>query len=504
MRHGLIILTGVLVCATAPRCLAQASPAAADNPSTATRPTSLTETTVDLPSLDQVLRVATLRNYNTRLVVLSTSLLGLAAGLIGSFLLLRKRSLMGDALSHATLPGIGLVFMLAVAAGADGKSLPILLGGATVTGVGGVGLILLIRNTTRIKDDTAMGIVLSVFFGLGVAVLRMAQDMPGASAAGLEGFIYGKTASMVLQDFALIAAVALAVAALCLALLKEFTVLCFDEGFASSQGWPVHRLDIIMLTLVAAVTVVGLQAVGLILIIAFLITPAAAARFWTNDLRLMLLYAGVIGGISGWLGASVSALLARLPAGAVIVLVAAAVFVFSMVFGPARGVLVRLVSHLRLRRKVGRQHLLRAVYECLEARRHPESPSPANVPVTLDDLLAKRSWSERQLRRLIATARREDHLESFRGRSLRLSESGFGEAARITRNHRLWEIYLIEHADVAPAHVDRDADMVEHVLGADMVRALEDRARRPDNELAMPPSPHRIDQPSPPPGASPA
>ncbi len=451
----------------------------------------------DWPSFTEIFHVATLQNYNTRLVVLSTTVLGIASGLMGTFMLLRKRSLMGDALSHACLPGIGLMFMAMVVFGGDGKSLPGLLLGATVTGVAGVGLVLLIRNTTRIKDDAAMGIVLSVFFGLGVAVLGMVQTMPGASAAGLEQFIYGKSASMVLRDFIVISAVAAAVVVVSLFLLKEFTLLCFDEAFADAQGWPVNLLDVAMLCLVAAVTVVGLQAVGLILIIAFLITPAAAARFWTHDMRRMLILAGFIGGLSGWLGASISALLPRLPAGAVIVLVAAAVFMMSMIFGSARGVLLRVLAHRRLQRKVGRQHLLRAVYEILESRKDPESPDVANVAVGFDELLEHRSWSRARLQRLIAAAKREDHIEFFDGERLRLSESGFGEAARITRNHRLWEMYLIEHADVAPSHVDRDADMVEHVLGSEMVRQLEAALVRRGRTPVVPPSPHDLREEAP-------
>jgi len=454
----------------------------------------LSETGFDWPSFTEIFRVATLQNYNTRLVVLSTAVLGIASGLIGSFLLLRKRSLMGDALSHACLPGIGLMFMCVVAFGGSGKWLPLLLLGATVTGVGGVGLVLLIRGTTRIKDDAAMGIVLSVFFGLGVAVLGMAQTMPSASAAGLEYFIYGKTASMVMRDFALISGVAVAVAIASVLLFKEFTLVCFDEGYAGAQGWPTHVLDVAMLALVAAVTVVGLQAVGLILIIAFLITPAAAARFWTDDLRKMLILAGAIGAVSGWWGASISALLPKLPAGSVIVLMAAAIFLVSMVFGPARGVLVRWVMYRRLRRKVGRQHLLRAVYELLESDRYPRIDGVANESVPFNELLQHRSWSQRELRRLIRRAKREDHIESFDGESLCLSEAGFGEAARVTRNHRLWEMYLIQHAEIAPSHVDRDADMVEHVLGVDMVRKLEEELVRRGRAQTVPPSPHEMAQ----------
>jgi len=425
-----------------------------------------------------------LQNYNTRVVVLSTVLLGISAGLAGSFLLLRKRSLMSDTLSHACLPGIGLMFIGVTLAGGNGKSLSWLLLGATLSGLMGVGLVTAIRNTSRIKDDAAMGIVLSVFFGLGIVMLSLAQTLGGA-AAGLESFIYGKTASMVNQDFQYLLWITGGTLVLCMALQKEFSLICFDENFARSLAWPVHFLDVVMMGLVVAVTVVGLQAVGLILIIAFMIIPAAAARFWTEKYRRMWMLAGFIGGCSGWMGASVSALLPRMPAGAVIVLVSGVAFLFSMFFGSARGVLKIKHRQVRMKRRVGRQHLLRAVYELLESKE-----KGGNSPVSITELMQKRSWSEKRLHSLIAQARREDHVEPVSGNRLQLSESGFAEAARYTRNHRLWELYLIRFADVATQHVDRDADHVEHVLGSKLVRQLEEELDATVHGMQLPDSPH--------------
>lgn len=432
------------------------------------------------------LDVPLLRSHNTRLVVLSTAFLGMASGVVGSFLLLRKRSLMGDALSHATLPGIGIAFGVMIALGGSGKWLPGLLLGATVSGVAGLLVMVAIRRTTRLRDDVAMGLVLSVFFGLGVAVLGIVQRLP--NAAGLEGFIYGKPASIVEADFQLIRALALVVAGVSVGLFKEFKLLCFDEGFAASQGWPVLALDILLLGLVTAVTVIGLQAVGLILIIAFLVTPPAAARFWTNSLPLMTLFAALIGAASGWLGSSISAFVPRLPAGAVIVVVAAAIFLASMLLAPARGVLGRWLRHARLKRKIGRQHLLRGAYELLESG----GRVPDNRPFSLAMLRAKRTWSARALGRILRRERRSGHLQILPGGLLRLTEEGFGEAARITRNHRLWEVYLVTHADIAPSHVDRDADMVEHVLEAELVQRLEAALKSQGVWVPQPRSPHRL------------
>ena len=452
----------------------------------ATAPTMVADTAVP----DHVMRVLTLRDYNTRVVVIGTMLLGLAAGVIGTFMLLRKRALMGDALSHATLPGIAMAFIVVTSFGGDGKSLPILLLGATLSSLLGIGCILVIRNLTRLKEDVALGVVLSVFFGLGVALLGVVQTMRQGNAAGLESFIYGKTASMLASDAQMIAAAAAAVAMVCVLMFKEFGLVCFDAAYARAGGWPVVVLDVVMMAMVVVVTVIGLQAVGLILIVALLIIPPAAARFWTDHLPKMVLASAAIGASSGLFGSGLSALVPRLPAGAIIVTVAAVFFVLSMVFGPARGVLVRVIQHRRLGRKVRRQHLLRAMYEANEANEAAVASS-----VTWDALLAARSWSAARLRWLLRVAVRQGLIHEATPRRYRLTESGQAEAARVMRNHRMWEIYLITHADIAPSHVDRDADQIEHVLGTTMVSKLDALLRDRYPHMAIPPSPHLIAAP---------
>ena len=436
-------------------------------------------------------RVLTLRDHNTRVVVLGTMLLGLAAGITGTYMLLRRRALVGDALSHATLPGIAIAFIVMVALGGTGKFLPGLLAGAVVMGFAGVGTILLIKTATRIKEDAALGIVLSVSFGLGIALLGIIQKMPTGTQAGLESFIYGKTASMLSRDAAVIGAAALLVILVCVALYKEFAILSFDADFAASQGWPVVALDVIMMLLVTGVTVIGLQAVGLILVVALLIIPAAAARFWTDQLRTMLVASGLFGAASGYAGASLSAMVPRLPAGAIIVIVAAGIFAVSMAFGVRRGIVVRGLEHVRGTRSVARAHLLRAMYEWLETRGNVDEP--ARAPMPRADLLRARSWSQRRLARTIRRQRRAGLIDEGAAGdvSFRLTAAGLEQAARVVRDHRLWELFLINHADIAPSHVDRDADQIEHVLGPRMVSELE-RQLLVGAGPSVPPSPHLL------------
>jgi manganese/zinc/iron transport system permease protein len=432
---------------------------------------------------DQILRVLSLSDYNTRVVILGTTTLGIACGLIGSFMLLRKRSLMADAVSHATLPGIALAFMTMVSFGGTGKWLPGLLLGAALSGLLGMGIVLTIGRYTRIKEDAALGIVLSVFFGMGVALLGLVQKMSKGSAAGLESFIYGKTASMLTSDALLIGVVALLTIGVVVALFKEFCLLCFDQDFAAAQGFPVGKLDVLLMTLVVLVTVIGLQAVGLILVIALLIIPPAAARFWTEKLMPMTIIAALFGGLGGAFGAAFSAVVPRMPAGAVIVLTNSFFFLLSLVFGSARGLLVRIRQHQSLSRKVGHQHLMRALFERTEDQDREF--------VRFEELLASRSWSSSRLKGLLASAQRKGIVHSSE-QGLGLTSSGEEQASRIVRNHRLWELYLINYADIAPSHVDRDADRVEHVLDPGTITRLEELLREEDRAATKLTSPHPI------------
>lgn len=441
-----------------------------------------------LPSMaaaDDVLRVVLLRDYNTRVVVFGATLLGVACGVVGTFLVLRKRALLSDAVAHATLPGVAAAFLLGQAFGLEGRSLPLLLGGAVLAGLLGMGAVLGIRRVSCIQDDAALGIVLSVFFGAGVAVLGVAQRLPGATTAGLSSFIYGKAASMLLSDTLLILLVGGAAVVACVLFFKEFLLLCFDHGFAQAGGWPVLRLDMLLMGLVVAVTVVGLQAVGLILVVALLVIPASAARFWSHRLERVVLVAAGIGGASGCVGTMLSALAPDLPAGAIIVLVAATLFTGSAFFGTARGLCWRWRDARQLERSVAREHLLRAIHEQCEGN-HRESCSGAQLGLYL-------GWDGATMRRELRRAERLGFLALDADGAVRLSPAGAVESTRIVRNHRLWELFLIHHAEIAPQFVDRSADTIEHVLDEEMIAALEALLPAPVRQTPVPPSPHDLE-----------
>lgn len=410
-----------------------------------------------LINLNEILDTLTLQGgFNTNAVILGTTLLGIAAGVIGSFALLRKRSLTADALSHATLPGIAGSFLIATSLGYSGRSMPLLMFGAAITGIIGVACIHLILHHSRLKEDAAIGIVLSVFFGIGIVLLSLVQTSSSGSGAGLNHYIYGQTAAMTRSDAALMGIIGIVASIIALVMLKEFMVVCFNETFARSTGLPVWLIDSIMLGLVVLITVSGLQAVGLILIVAMIIIPPAAARFWTDRLWKLVLISALIGGLSGYAGASISALFPRKPAGAVIVLVAGSIFGLSMLFAPTRGILADTIRRLKLKVLIARDHVLESLYEIesnIEGARQP------NTSKLLIQLMSMRGWITKP------------------NNTLALTDTGRAQGKRIHRNHQLWEQYLVSYADIAPTHVDWSVDQVEHVLTDELIAELEEALR---------------------------
>lgn len=297
--------------------------------------------------------------YNAALVSIGAALLGIAAGACGTFLFLRKRALVSDAIAHATLPGVALAFIVMVAFGGDGRSLiGLLIGSAISAGLGLLALEWIVRNT-RLAEDAAIGAVLSVFFGFGIVLLTVIQGMSSGRQAGLEGFLLGSTAGMLFEDAIIIAIGGGVTLAAILMLKRPLTLVAFDAEFAAASGINVPRIDLALMGLVMAVVVIGLKLVGLILVIALLIIPAVTARFWTERADHVLWIASCLGGVSAFVGAALSASAPGLPTGPMIVLVATVLFAVSLFFAPSRGVIAAYIRHQRFERRVHeRQGLL--------------------------------------------------------------------------------------------------------------------------------------------------
>jgi manganese/zinc/iron transport system permease protein len=275
-------------------------------------------------------------DYTLRTVALGSALLGVVSGALGAYAVLRRQSMLGDAMSHAALPGIALAFLVT-----GSKDSAVLLAGAAVAAWIGALLALGVARTTRVKDDSALGLALSVFFGLGLMLLTFIQKRPDANQAGLDKFLFGQAATLLQSDVLTMAAFGLPALLLMLVFWKEFKLLSFDPDFAHSLGLPVRLLDIVLTTLLVVAIVIGLQTVGVVLMSALIVAPAAAARQWTDRLGTMVALSALFGALAGVSGAVISSSAARLPTGPTIVLCISAVVLVSLFFGARRGLVWR-------------------------------------------------------------------------------------------------------------------------------------------------------------------
>ncbi len=422
--------------------------------------------------------------YNTIIVLLGTGLLGASAGLVGSFAVLRRRALTGDALAHAALPGLCLAFLLL-----EKRSMPALLLGALATGVLGVATVTALRRFTRTKEDAAIGIVLSVFFGAGIVLSRIVQNRSAVgSKAGLDSYILGKTAGIIAQDVLIVGSVAAASLLVIVLLYKEFKLVSFDPAFAGVQGWPVGPLDLAIMGLIALTVVFGLPAVGVVLMAALLIIPGAAARFWTDRLGRMLVLSGAFGLVIGLVGTAFSARYSGLPAGPIIVLVGTCLLLLSVFFAPRRGMVARLIAEANFRRDLDERDLLRIVHDLVE----PDLPTGRAVGA--GEIRGRKPWSSRRLARLLDRAVAEGQLRPIvDGPELVYVMTGVGQSrgAALARDRRLWRLYFHEHPEQAVATADLGRASVKELLTPELVAELESLLQEEDQRSHDAPSDDR-------------
>lgn len=296
-------------------------------------------------------------DYTLRTITLGTAVLGAICGMLGSFAVLRKQSLLGDAISHAALPGIALAFLITGA-----KDSNILLLGALASGLIGTFWIRGMTKKTHLKSDTALGLVLSLFFGFGMLLLTFIQKQPNANQAGLDKYLFGQAATLLEKDVQLM----IIVTAICLFVLllfwKEFKIMLFDAEYTKTLGFNTRFIDILITFFIVLAICLGLQTVGVVLMSAMLLAPAAAARQWTNSLGTMIFLAALFGILSGVVGTAISATQNNLSTGPVIVLVAAVFVLFSFIFSPGRGLLFREIRFRKNRRDLQLKKTLQLMY----------------------------------------------------------------------------------------------------------------------------------------------
>lgn len=401
-------------------------------------------------------------SINSFYVVLGSLFLGATAGMLGVFGVLRKQGLLGDALAHAALPGIAVAFLIM-----QQRILSGLLLGALISGLLGAYCIYYLVRNTKIRMDTAMAAVLSVFFGLGIVLLTYIQDLPTASKAGLDTFLFGQAAALLKVDVVLMGIVFFLTLLMVIVFWKELKVFVFDEKFASVIGFNSRWFEIMFMTLYVMAILVSLQAVGVVLTAALFITPAVAALLWSVRLITAVVLATIFGGFVGASGAYVSATTSNMPTGPVIVMAASIIFIFTFLFSPRNGILWKILEKQRNSRQVVMENLLGRLY-----RDYERGIESLRVEEFVDY-----GYSRFGLWRL----QRAGFVE-VKDEQISLTAAGKKRAFGVIEKHRLWESYLVERMNLASDHVHRDAEIMEHVLTDDVTQKIKRMLKNPKED----------------------
>jgi manganese/zinc/iron transport system permease protein len=317
-------------------------------------------------------------DYTLRTVILGTAILGMVNGALGCFAFLRRQSLLGDAIAHAALPGIALAFLLT-----GNKSTIVLILGAAFSGWIGMLLVMAVIQQTRIKEDTALGMMLSIFFGLGMVCLTFINRLPSASKAGLQKFLFGMAATMLESDVIAMAVLGIIALGFMVLFWKEFKLLSFNAEYGQTLGFPTRLLDIMLTALIVVAIVIGLEAVGVVLMSSLIVAPAASARQWTDRLNRMVVLAAVFGACSGIFGALLSGTISRLSTGPTIVLFATSIFLISFVFSPKRGLLFSWLKRHKTRNRIHFDNILSDLFFLSQQHQTPHG-HPISVLKTMD------------------------------------------------------------------------------------------------------------------------
>lgn len=415
---------------------------------------------------------------NVRVVTFGTIFLGMSAAMVGSFAFLRKRSLIGDAIAHAILPGIAISFMLF-----QSKNPFILMGGALVSGWIAMVSIEYLTKNTKLKPDTAIGLVLSVFFGVGILLLTSIQHSGAGNQAGLDQFLFGKAASMTTNDLKAYSIVAAVLLVSITFLFKEFKLLSFNPDFAQTIGLPVKKLQFVLSTITVLAIAIGIQSVGVVLMAALLITPSAAARSWTENLLTMIILAGIAGAFSGLVGSYISYTAPNMPTGPWIVMTLSLLAMLSLFFAPKRGVLAKVIQQRQNRKKIISENLLKSFYHLIEKR------GEGAASFTKKDLISTRSFTDVEFNAALQHLKKSFFVMA-KGDNLSLSQKGLEEAKRVVRLHRLWEMYLTERMRLKSDHIHPNAETIEHIITPEIEELLLQELGYPDQDPHQSPIPY--------------
>jgi len=420
--------------------------------------------------MNDTLKFLSFSDPNVQFVVLGTMILGATAAMVGSFSFLRKRALVGDAIAHSILPGVCLSFLI------SGEKDPLwLIIGAIVSGWISLLMIDGISRTTKLKSDAAIGIVLSVFFGFGILLLTTIQHSGNAAQAGLDKFFFGKAASLTKDDIMIFSGIGLFLILIVLLLYKEFKLISFNPDYAKVIGLPVKFLEFSLSTITILAVAVGIQAVGVVLMAALLITPASGARFWSDRLGFMVIISSIFGAVSGFIGSYISYIAPSMPTGPWVVMALSILTIGSIWFAPKRGVFSKWKVYWQNRDKILTENILKLFYHLGEGEGDFEKGRK------YQDLLESDRFKAFELNKGLQKLKKRNLLRK-KGEQWFITKNGFKEASRIVRLHRLWELYLNQRLKLEPDHVHNDAEAIEHIITPEIEAQLASELDRPTED----------------------
>ncbi|MFC5190789.1 iron chelate uptake ABC transporter family permease subunit [Algoriphagus aquatilis] len=397
-------------------------------------------------------------------VVLGITLLGIGSAYVGTFSFLDKKALLGDAISHAVLPGICLGFILA------GEKNPVyIVTGAFLSGALATFLSSWLKKNTKLSEDTIIATILSVFFGIGIVMLTALQKSGNPEIAGLNSFIFGNAIGISETDLMIYGGLSLTIIAVLTLLLKEFRLMVFDPNYGKAIGFPMEAIRFLFNVLMILAVVIGIQAIGVVLMAALLITPGAAARFWTDRLNPLLILAACFSIVSGILGTYISFVLPQMPTGPWVVVFLSLFALLSFMFSPKSGIIFRYFSRKSYLRKTHRDHLMKALYKAKEENKNG---------LTIDEIYELYPYQKAQIDQSIKDLLQEGFIAKNES-LVNLTPQGISDAMRIVRLHRLWELYLNEFMNIAPDHVHESAEQMEHLITPELEALLEKRLNFP-------------------------
>jgi len=443
----------------------------------------------------------TLLHYFTdpvlRAPVLGCMLMCFASSLVGVIVFLRKESLLGESLSHAAYPGVilGVIFagLLNLTEAQELEIAFFIMLGAFCSALLGLWFIHLLQRKLKVRSDSALCFVLSCFFGVGITLSSQVQFMYTSLYRQVQVYLFGQAATMTDIHILVYGLFTMVIVGTIVFFYKELQLITFDRDYAKSLDVNTTSFDAFIFVLIVLAVVIGIRSVGVVLMSAMLIAPAASARQFTNRLYMMFLLASIFGLLSGFFGVYSSVELSYyfakynsishfvVPTGPMIVIVVSCICLFSLLFAPERGLLWRLIRIGRFRYQCLCENLLKSLW--FDGTEREIDLQKQQVLLNIPSYY---------LSFILWRFQRNGWVQKTSSNKCYLTKSGMQRAAQIVRLHRLWEVYLADYLGVGAERVHRSAEEMEHIITPELEQELTTLLNDPKRDPHYQPIPPKV------------